>query len=119
MKRREPAPGKETGSQSSSTSDMQIVPLPGMPEPLPDTINIAWSFEARQVLEQVARGGAVIDADELRTLMTPGRPKNGNIVGSVFAKAHRDGLITPIGTCQSRRQGRNGSLIRVWRGVQR
>jgi hypothetical protein len=73
-----------------------------------------WSDEAFEVLERLAVDGIEFTADYLIELF--GVPDSAGAVGAVFSKAAKAGLIKVVGYATSRRIGRHGSLVRVWRG---
>lgn len=74
-----------------------------------------WSDEAMEALERLAADGTEFSADQL--LEHVGEPASPGVVGAVFGKAARAGLIRAVGVSTSRRISRHGGLQRVWVGV--
>jgi len=84
------------------------------PAVLEDT---TWKTDALAVLEKVARSGEEFDAYTLQEKHGLRQPPRPNMWGSLFATAHRKGVIAPVGYHQSQRRTRSGGTCRLWRGV--
>ena len=76
-----------------------------------------WKADALGVLEKVARSGEDFDAYTLQDKHGLRQPPRPNMWGSLFATAHKKGIIAPVGYHQSQRRSRSGGTCRVWRGV--
>lgn len=64
----------------------------------------------------------VFTSDDTRRLSgdpDPDHQANGanNVIGADFRKAHKLGLIVPVGYTQSKEPKRKGGMIRQWRGT--
>jgi hypothetical protein len=106
-------PGKETPASESAQPLQASLPFDGLPI-IEHSVNPFFAGEAmRFILNRVAAGSTVI-ADDLYTAGI-GRPVKPNSVGSIFAQLRRSGSIERVGFCGSRRNGRNGSAVGVWR----
>lgn len=68
-----------------------------------------------QAIEHLAGTDRVFTADDLHSLGIP-LPPHPNHIGALFSAAHKAGLIQPVGYAPSAREGRNGSVVRTWRG---
>lgn len=75
-----------------------------------------WTSCARAAIVTLAGTGRNFSADDVRDLGVTD-PHHPNQWGSVFACAHRDGLIAQSGFTVSRRPQRSGGVLRTWRGV--
>lgn len=119
MNRNESRPGgggsRSSGDETASSTQML---LDGMPASTPDTVNVFFAADADRAIGELAATGAFFTADDLWARGV-GRPAHPNMVGPVFAVAHKHRLIRRAGWCPSRRSGRNGSAIAVWVGVQK
>jgi hypothetical protein len=72
-------------------------------------------FISTTSLERLAATGAEFTADNL--VSEVGAPDSPGAVGAVFSAAASQRLIKAVGYTTSRRLGRHGSVIRVWRGA--
>jgi len=73
-----------------------------------------WSESALEELERLAGSSQDFTADDL--VAEVGAPDSPGAVGAAFSKAAKSGLIRTVGYATSRRVGRHGGLVRVWRG---
>jgi hypothetical protein len=77
----------------------------------------AWTDGALSAITQMARTGRTFQAyDVAKAYRLPDPPKTC-WWGSVFARAHREGLIVRVGAIQSTRRTVNSSLTTLWRGA--
>jgi hypothetical protein len=74
-----------------------------------------WARRAALALDELIEGGGWFDADDLVAMVGPA-PSPGSC-GAVFGEAAKAGRIASSGVRSSKRQGRHGSLLRVWHGV--
>jgi len=84
---------------------------------------MSWGQKAWAVVVALSRTGEEFTSDDVieQVGMPDGSHKpNGanNAMGPLFARAHTQGLIEPVGTAQSKSPTRKGGLIRTWRGKQ-
>ena len=75
-----------------------------------------WASTCRAAIETLATCGRPFSADDVHRLgvTDPDTPARW---GAAFSAARKAGVIRPVGYEQSRREGRNGSVVRVWVGV--
>lgn len=77
-----------------------------------------WGLDCNgRALLELARTRAAFTADDMPQTGAP-EPDNPGRMGALFRTAHRKGLIEPVGYQPSAREGRNGSVVRVWRGTE-
>lgn len=69
-----------------------------------------------QAIEHLARTGRPFTADDLHALGIP-LPPHPNHIGALFSAARKSGLIEQVGYQPSAREGRNGSVVRQWKGA--
>lgn len=75
-----------------------------------------WSASARQAIGYLAQDGKPFSADDVHALGVPD-PDSPARWGAAFSAARKAGLIVPDGYVPSQRAGRNGSVIRQWKGA--
>lgn len=75
-----------------------------------------WRSTALLAIREMARSGQEFTADDIRELGVT-EPDQPNRWGGAFLTIAREGLIEAVGARRSTRGPRNGSLVRVWRGV--
>lgn len=75
-----------------------------------------WASSARQAIGLLAQDGRPFSADDVHRLGVPD-PDVPARWGAAFSAARKAGLIEPHGYVPSQRAGRNGSVIRQWRGA--
>lgn len=68
-----------------------------------------------QAIETLAATGRTFTSDDLWRLGVP-MPANPNALGALFSAARKRGVIECVGYQPSAREGRNASVVRVWRG---
>lgn len=73
-----------------------------------------WRQAALEEIERLAADGRDFGADDV--VAEVGQPDSPGAVGAAFSRAAKAGLIRVVGYTTSRRIGRHGSLVRVWRG---
>ena len=74
-----------------------------------------WRNVALSALAFLAEQGRPFTADDLHDLGVP-RPDVPQRIGGVFAAAHREGWIRPVGFHVSNRPSRAQGLMRQWIG---
>jgi hypothetical protein len=77
---------------------------------------VPWKERALGEIEDLAKTGATFNADTLRERGVQ-EPVHPNQWGSLFAKAHRRGLITKADYSSSQRKSRHGGFLHAWKGV--
>ena len=75
-----------------------------------------WYAAASAILEGLAKTLEPFTADDLEAKLNGWRPCKPQHVGTLFAVAHRQGLIEKIETTNSGRRHRNSGLQWRWRG---
>lgn len=75
-----------------------------------------WAACARQAIGLLAVDGQPFSADDVHALGVPD-PDVPARWGAAFSAARKAGLIVPAGYVPSQRAGRNGSVIRQWKGA--
>lgn len=66
------------------------------------------------LIGKLADAGGVFSADDVREM----RPDlNSKLLGAAFRRCHKAGRIELYGYLPSRTEGRNASLVRLWRGT--
>lgn len=76
-----------------------------------------WADGALSAIREMARSGRQFQAAELATEYAIPTPPHPGAWGRVFARAHAEGVIRPVGATQSSRRTVNKSLVMVWVGV--
>jgi hypothetical protein len=74
-----------------------------------------WRSLARIELHRLAMSGAEFSADDLTAVV--GIPSEPNAVGAIFATAHKQGLIRPVGSRLGDNPQRHAGHQRTWRGM--
>lgn len=78
----------------------------------------AWGRDCNgRALLHLARTRLAFTADDMPETGAPEPDARGRM-GALFRLAHQQGLIEPVGYQPSAREGRNGSIVRVWRGTE-
>jgi hypothetical protein len=78
---------------------------------------LTWRSIARRELETLAKSGSEFSADDVTSVS--GMPSEPNAVGALFATAHKQGLIKPVGTRTGVNPQRHAGSQRVWVGARR
>lgn len=82
----------------------------GRPAALVDS---AWTEQAVNVIERLAREQDTVTAEDLRKHHDP--PEHQNQIGTAFKHAYRLKIITPVGYRASTDKSRRGGALRVWK----
>jgi len=76
--------------------------------------NAFWRTKARVELDLLAKSGMEFSADDITAIC--GVPDEPNAIGAMFAQAHKQGLIRPVGTRTGDRPDRHSGSQRIWVG---
>lgn len=77
-----------------------------------------WRDTAERALHWWAESGQEFTCYDLTLLGVPD-PDHPNRWGSLFAWAHAQGIVVPVGYQQSARPSRAGGVCRIWQGASR
>jgi len=89
-----------------------LIPTAGQVGGRSHSTSIGPGEKRLEVLEQLAADGLEFTADALLQLV--GQPSSCGVVGGVFKKAAKAGLIRCVGVAASQRISGHGGLQRVW-----
>lgn len=106
------SPGRATGATRNNSSDREVTAI------LAETLDNAddwWADSAWRAMAVLAETGREFTAYDLTEMGVPD-PDHPNRWGALFAAAHKQEIITPIGFEQSRRRARHSGVCRIWRG---
>lgn len=84
---------------------------------------MTWRTDALEALRKLAASGDEFTSDDLDDLVgvpdgSHGANAGNNLIGALFAQAHREGWIQTDGrVVPSRLPRRHRSAVRVWRGT--